>query len=955
MSVRPAACCLLVAAVCVPLAAQSAKLVQDMAFVRALARELRFVALAQSEADRLRAEYKDSDEATKSLAQLGIEVSLIGAKLHGDREQKRTLFKEGLERTAALVERYPNDPVALAARVTMADATIEFGRFLAEEIEIAREEDPDKVPPLEEEAQRVFRAGVDACEKAMAELEKTKNRNPQDKIEFHVTWLRKGILLREQARAVKKDRDYLCSLSRDTLEELIFDVGEETLLGQKALFEHAQNDEVLGRSDEAARSYRDVIESIFGAMTSDDLELPSDVRELMVVLMEEAYDRRANVLLQGGRTDDVLATVAEYRDRLKKLDVPLTEFKDDGAVVDGSEDERFGHSLYITEARAMAETGKLDLVAKGLKQATYFNDKHPNDLVGLLAKNVIKEIVAAQAKLVSGALLFQAAKGDFQAKEYEPAIRGFKKALGVMTTEELAKLGLEAYYLMGSAFVAQGRRLEATLALLAGLQKHADAPENADMPARAANLVQRTLAQARTDAKNDKSLDPLAEQVTAATLAHGSVGNLAKRLYDQGLARMAAREFDEGIKLFEQIPTSSAWYDLGVTQVISAHQRRDDNAAARKALDAFREFVKTKDGEIPNDDTVRQQTRQAALARVHFYDGYLKYLDAEKDGKKDLTRFPEVINLLGDFEQTLGNQAPELVPRAHYVVGRSYVEIGQLDKAEERYRTLQKVSPRNPTIAVLASAILSAYHDQIQARLTEIESLQKTGDPAAITKAQQDLTLVRRKALAMGLDYLKTSEEPNYRNAYVVLRVAEDLKDWAEVETLGNLIIKTFDKGKDKDKVDKYVKEIVGTALLRQHKYKQAHDLLVDVEAANPGKLTVKRDISLALGGWIEVDERGTIQPFPGMGEPAKAYDKYWGEYRTYGLHPDKAPRYSLDWYRFHLECLYFARKAQASDTAYKSRADSLYNIAEANDDFRTLRNLGKEGSDLADMFLQLR
>lgn len=958
MSVRTPAVCLVLTALAPIVAAQAEPdpgLARDTAFVRALVRELRFVSLAQSEVARMQVRHKDSEAAVKSIAQLDIEVSLIGAKMQSNREEKRTLFKEGLERVSKLVERFEGDPVALQGRVTMADATIEFGRFLAEEVEIARVENPDKVPALEEEAQKVFRAGIDACERAMAELEKTKDRNPRDKTEFHVCWLRKGILQREQARAVKKDRSYLCDLSRQTLEDLIFEVGEETLLGQKALLEYAQNDEVLGRAAAAAQSYTDVIESVYGSLSSAELELPAEVRELMVVLMEEAYDRRGNVLFQLGKTDEVLATVKEYRERLKALDVPLTEWKADGTVTDGSEDPQFGHSLYITEAQAMAESGKADLVARGLEQAKYFDGKHPNDLVGLKAKNVIREIMEAQSNLVSGALLLTVAEGDVQAKNYESATINCKKALAAMDAAELAKEGLRAYLWMGRAFAAQGRTLEASIALATGLQKHGSTSSDEDLPAQAASLLDRTMNVAKREAKDDAHLASLSGQVDTALRTYGGVKQVSERFYRDGLGKLAANEYQDAIAELSKVEKTSAWYELAATTIVSAYQRADDLAGARKALDDYRTFVGSSDGKIADDDRARQQTRQTGLARAAFFDGYLTYLTAS-EGQGDVTKYPEVIKLLGDFPQTYGSQAPELVPRVHYVLGRCYVAIGQLDKAEERYRTLINEAGKNhPTVPVLASSILAAYHARIQAAVTELAALEKGGDEAAARKAREGLTLLRRQALAIGLEYLKNSDDPLYGNVFSTLQVAEELEDWAQVESLGNQIIQVFSKGRDKKKVDKYVKEIVGAAVLRQHKYQQAYDLFVDVEKANPNKLTIKRQLALALGGWIEINERGQVERWPGIGKPAEAYEKYWTEYKPYGLHPDTAPRYSLEWYRFHLECLYFARRAAAEDSAFKARADALYNIAEANDDFRTLAGLGAAGRDMADLFRQLR
>ncbi|MCB9870822.1 MAG: hypothetical protein H6837_13280 [Planctomycetes bacterium] len=112
-------------------------------------------------------------------------------------------MQDAIEKSSEFVDRYSGEPVAAKARVTMADACIEFGNFLNEELELAREENPDKVAGLEEEAAAIFRKGVEAAKNSEVAF-----KNEGNKIEQFVAMLRRGILIREHARAVPKDRTY---------------------------------------------------------------------------------------------------------------------------------------------------------------------------------------------------------------------------------------------------------------------------------------------------------------------------------------------------------------------------------------------------------------------------------------------------------------------------------------------------------------------------------------------------------------------------------------------------------------------------------------------------------------------------------------------------------------------------------------------------------------------------
>ena len=83
-----------------------------------------------------------------------------------------------------------------------------------------------------------------------------------------------------------------------------------------------------------------------------------------------------------------------------------------------------------------------------------------------------------------------------------------------------------------------------------------------------------------------------------------------------------------------------------------------------------------------------------------------------------------------------------------------------------------------------------------------------------------------------------------------------------------------------------------------------------------------------------------------------EAYKKYFGPiYKKYATHSKRAPRFGLEWYRFHLEAYYFARQAGKVDDKYSRYADTLFKIAKSTDDFETLKKLGSEGRSIYDLF----
>jgi tetratricopeptide (TPR) repeat protein len=251
---------------------------RELEFVRALAERMRFIELAKEETERLAQEHRAAADQDR-IAQLSVQISFYGAKARGDREVQRTLYKEAIEKSKELIERSSDAKVLLQARATLAEASREFGQFMIEELEVARETNPDAVKALEEEASEVFRAGIEACKKVKDELQS--QRDPQKQIEFGLFWMRMGVLMREQGRAVKADRAVLVERAIGELTEMVLHFGEETAIGLKGLFEIAQCYEVLEDMAQAMDMYRSTMEQITTSLDDVELALSGDTQALL--------------------------------------------------------------------------------------------------------------------------------------------------------------------------------------------------------------------------------------------------------------------------------------------------------------------------------------------------------------------------------------------------------------------------------------------------------------------------------------------------------------------------------------------------------------------------------------------------------------------------------------------------------------------------------------------------
>ena len=935
--------CAVVLATLVPnLEAQAAKLKSDIAFVRGLVKELRFIDYAQYEVAQLKRTYKDSADF-KLIAQLVIEISLQGAKRHPDRDARRNLYKQALDQSMAFISRYDGEPVAADARVTMAESCIEFGVFLNEELDIAREETPDKVEELEQEAAEVFRKGIEATNKSEKAFKST-NRE----IEAFVAWMRRGILLRLHAQAVPKDRGYLAGEADETFDDLILEVGEETILGQKALFEKSKIEEVKGDFDAAISSYKDAIEAIYESLTDEEVTLPESAQRLMFQMMQEVYDRLATVSFKQGRNKDVLDAYKQCLERVK-------EFRTE-------RDPVFGDSLILTRARVMAASLRQTDVSEALKTAKRINKIHPNDFVGLKAKNLIRDILRHWSDLVTGDLLLEVARGDYQAKQYDAAIAGFKRALNGMDADTRSRLGFDTWVLIGRSNQYMQRFLEATMAYSRALEDYGTEMFAGDdeLKRKLKRIVNRaSLCMGKVmAASNQSAVFTALKSKVDGQLTQFDLERATANDYLKGLRFKYKKNYKDAAERFFAVQESYPKFELAIGHGIECLFREKKYDEAKAKIAWLRNYAKIH--EIGEEDRDRRQYRPQALAWAHYTEGRILYEQARgTDGKPDLTKFKDVEKHFLEFEELHATHARTQMTKVHEMLGHAYLEMGDEAKATERYNTLKTLGETTPDVhKALGVFMFNTYRARCTALETELKA--EVEKKLNTTATDAKLRAARLKALNMGLDYAKSVGKPSYSILYNSMRLAQRIEDWSKCEWAAEKILKLYANSTATSL--RQVKPLLGFALLRQSgRLQEALDVLneAEKELGDAAKKTtayfsVRRYRALALGGWPAYDKDGiNYEPNPGMSKPEEAYKIYYNR-EYYRYNKTRNPAYTLEWYRFLLEAYYFCRQAQRVDSKFKARAQTIFNKAKATDNFATLKGLGVDGVRIANLFAEI-
>ena len=721
-------------------------------------------------------------------------------------------------------------------------------------------------------------------------------------------------------------------------------------MGLRGYFEMSQVSEVLGDYGSAVSDYQDTIDGIVEAMTSEELDLSQYARDKLFELMQEAYGSAVEALFTDGQIEEVLAKCAEYRGHLEEL----------GSAEPGTDpfdiaSPQAGHGVFLTQARAMAESGDPQQMSAALALVKKINEAHPNDFTGIRAKAVLKDLTSRGGASISGTTLYEVAKGEYLQRNYEAAINGFKRAYAAMDAAERKEHGLELWRYVGRSLGIEKRYAEATLAFSRALERHGD--DGGKVEATAENLEKAWGAFYKSTRRDeDIAMRTLGSRVSQLLSRFGGESNQIKRDWKAAGEALNRGKFEDAIKALAKIEDNSPYYEPAQSRLVSVLQRLDRLTEARKVIADYEAWLATPAAEIPADDktgmAARRQQTQAAMA---FYSASLDYDEFNPSkGTKDPTKFPAILDKFSNFLEQHRQLGQSYFPSAYYRSANLYCALGDIEKAEASMRSLEKEFPGHALISPVTIRIFASHRDRVKALETEFEAMVKAGNSKNTNKAYDALQSARRAALALGLHYAKTAPSPTYAMLSNSLNLAEDVTDWKNVEQLAIKIQEDYSSdAAAKKKIDRFVVPALCEALVRQKQFRRADEMLKAAIEANPKNYALKRLLALTLGGWVEIDESLNPVVVAGLDRYDEAYMLMFKEYSKYVK--SKMKKYSIGWYQAQWETYWFARNAIPKDSKFKRYQKTLYSQAKANEDFATLRSLGPEGDRLYQLFLQFR
>ncbi|MEM7201752.1 MAG: hypothetical protein AAF628_15905 [Planctomycetota bacterium] len=903
--------------------AQSA-LQRDLEFIRALATRLGFVPLALSEIDRVRASHGQGPKIWL-LDELELELRLLATQAEPARAAKQAGFRRFMKRSTAMLQAQSEVAVTLGTRRWRAQGLRDYLAFLADTILTTGPDDPLREETTTE-AKLVLHAGKTTCAGVIAGLQPSKGEDLASRGQYHLARLGQALLYLEAGRCLATNRRHLWQRACRALEDLAFEAGEATIAGKLAQFAVLR---IRGLTvpEDAVTDCSAFIGELEEQLSDRGLSRSGSARQVLAAVLEATYDLLATTRDQLGQPDEVVAVAERYRASLTALGVPVIDLEVPSASR-GCEDRRYGHSLYLTYARVLAEHDATTDIRRASGLARFLRRSHPVDALGTRAQSILQGILDANGAAAPADLWLDVAKGHWSANRSGLAIQACRRALAATSDTDDAT-AFAAWYVIGCGFAQQERLLEATLALKLGLERFGATAEP-HLRERAAALLPLFLRQLRWQSNDDPFFAPLADEVLQLAARNGAGGAPGNLFWDEAVRRLSERNGAGAIDAFRRIRPSEPRHGPAQARIATIIARQNRDIGARRAmLDELRHHESPP--RAPEDVT---EARQRAKGEIAFMRARLAF-EAALAHDANESELSEVVAVLAAFIRDYGPHVPLYVAEAHFMLGQAHLELGDLEAAKRQYDALGTLSPRFVAADRLATRLFNAYAERI-----------------AAAGSSSDADTLRRAAIDVAVGACENSERPQFHLAILALQHLRELQDWDRIESLGTSIVERLKHHDRQDDIDRFVLPILGHALLQRRHFERAYETLTRAEAAvpPPERYAITRQICLALGGWQDIGRLGGRITERGLRRPAEAYQKLWNEFRPYALRRG-VERFSLPWYRFHWECYFFARRAAEQEPSLEPTARKLFDIAKSDDSFARLRALGEPGRELAELF----
>lgn len=893
-----------------------AQIQDDIAFAKGLAKEWGFVELATEVIEGIERVGVSSSQQER-LGVTRCEIFEVGALNERDRVRRNELFQQALDAFSDFVSENPTSSSVPDAQAGFVRISSTFARSLEISLEDAV---GDEVAALRERRIDVLTGAVVKTGELISELKavRSSERSEEQKRKLYELMLNRGRMLLDIGRT-QENGTFNFEQANQTLEELVFTVGEGTppalraydLIGQVYA---AQEDWISARD-----FFQAVVEQAIPSNKTewktmiDDFELGPADKEKRWLFVELSTEGLCDALTAMGDT----AGACHYALHLyntqkregfsysKQLGYPsllsaARTLLDSGGWIGGTlgaGETRWFPSEEEAKKAISSRRKRFPASEVSLRIAQQVNSENRGNILQVRAQKVIAEVIARSGAEVATDVLYEAAEGDYNERNDELALAGFRRVLRSLDGKDAAartEFGPKTFWRMGRTYQRLGMQLEAALAFREGCTSWVGDPEY-DSPN--AQGFYRSMDSVLRNSPGDQLIKGLYEQSEnlAAQFVEASKDDI---VYSQGDKARRKKDWATAIAKFGQVSPSGNSYEKALVWIAVSHFRSGDAAEAGRLLTDYIERFVTDPINDPGSSQVKLAKRTDAMTTAGFYRGYIASLDAQALADADAVAnigdpalWQRVVDLVGDYFTHYPDQT-SYTPWTMQMVMNAHLKLNDIPAARTIYQHMVSDYLDSKRTGL---ASLQFYKALEQRRSRASEAGDATG--------AEELLREMAKLLQLGNE---VASAPNFSNLRAESKHWMDLADWEAAATLLERIRSRFGNETDHAAdMSKYVLPDLSHALLELKRVDEGLEIL-DALVGDTANLPAKRTLlnhSRAISGWVEGTGNSVVE-VPGAGTTPEEFQTAIDTLNAIAR-SGSVEKWACEWYSYKFQMAY--------------------------------------------------
>lgn len=830
---------------------------EEIEFARGLAEQWGFVDMAQrviSESEAAGVSERMADE----LALLKCELFASAAR--SDSTRRDELLAQALAAYREFTERRPFSELLPVAEAQLVSVAGFYAKSLSLRLEDSAGEEADKVRT---ELQGVLEDAIAQSNKLISGLRAgaRDERSEADNARLFELLLNLGDMYLELGKT-QDEPTFSFAQSFGAYEDLIDEAGETSPAALRAFVGLGDNLISRGEIDEAAGYYEYVVELAMprdpDAWKEAREGMSADELEKRFLYLQLATDGLVRALASAGDYDQAVAAGLHLYNSWKREGLNLQQplgylallsvsraMLDSGGWVGGNWTAGEGEYFATPEAMTAKFSNRRDqksALEVALSIAQTVNSDNKGNTLQLRAQKVISEIISRPGVSVDPEILFEAAQGDYFAKDYSAASESFKRVLAVLERAEASKrteIGPKLLWHLGRSYQFQERWMEAAVTFQSALERYSGDPE---FDARNSSSFYDVMRELQRTARGDTTIQEMfqrSEELVARYQA-SAAGDIAYRNAEKAYGE---KDFAEALELYKQVPVDAEGYEKALVFIGVCLERQGDLAGAEKAFDAYLNTF-LEDPKNQTTDARKLARRSEAQSSAVFYWGRVAHKLA-KDGQGEWSK---VIELYSGYEDTFPEQE-RFAPAAMFSVIEAYEASGQRQRVREVYEKMTRLYPESQ----FTGGAAKLYYDALK------RDFDKEQDP------EKKKAILRE--MAENLEVLnRTSPKPSYTNMRTEAGHWMDLSEWEKAEAVYESVVQRFGEGPDAEDVQKFVVPKLGEAYLMLRKPAKVVEVLAAQVDSKKATRSAAQTYARALAGWAHFTPQGAVQVETGLG-----------------------------------------------------------------------------------------